>query len=109
MGVEPSNALGVVGRPQIRKYPSGKVCPLRFAGGIVTDGGEDLAVVVAGGKGVENFGDASQRGGGAWDVESGRLGERNDERFGRARGVHRFAFCSLRLAWGFWRRNPHFL
>ena len=109
MAVELSNALGVVGGEEIRKYPRGKVCPLRFAGGIVTDGGEDLAVVVAGGKGVENLGDARHGGGGAWGVESGRLRERNDERFGSTRGVHRFAFCSLRLAWGFWRRNPHFL
>ena len=108
MRVELSNALGVVGVAQIGMHPVGKIRPLCFTGGIVADGGEDFAVMVARGKGVKNLRDASERGGTAWGVERGGLGERNDKRPGTMRGVHGFAFCSLRLAWGFCRRNPHF-
>jgi len=64
VGVEISNAFGVVGGTQSGINPVGKLSPLRFFCGIVADRSEDFAIMVAGGEGIENLGDASKRGGG---------------------------------------------
>ena len=60
--VKPANAFGGVGGSEIGGHPGGEIRPLSFAGGKMADSSEHISVVVAGGKGVQHFVDASDRG-----------------------------------------------
>ena len=62
MSIKSANAFGSVGRNEIGVHPTGKIRPLSFAGGETANRGKHFAVVVAGGKGVQHFVDASERG-----------------------------------------------
>ena len=55
MDVQAADALGGVAEGQVSMHPSREVRPLGIACRKMAHGGEDFAVVVAGGKGVEDF------------------------------------------------------
>src|ERR1700740_2279523 len=63
MGGQAANAFGGVGGSKVGMPPSGEVRPLRLARRKMAHGGEEFAVRVAGGKGLESFLDA---GDGCW-------------------------------------------
>jgi hypothetical protein len=66
MGVQAVNPLGGVGGGEIWTHPGREVRPLGLASGKIAHGRKDFAVVIAGGKRVEDFvdpGDSCRRGG----------------------------------------------
>ena len=58
MSVEAQNAFGGVGGREVWMHPGREVRPLGLACRKMTHGGEDFAVVIAGGEGVQDFVDA---------------------------------------------------
>src|SRR2546425_13298944 len=62
MSVQAAYAFGSVGGGEVGVDPGREVRPLRFAGGKMTNRGEDFAGVVASGKGVQHFVDAGDGG-----------------------------------------------
>ncbi len=63
--VKLADAFRVVSCAKVRAEPSRKIGPLRFASGVVADGGKDLARMGARSESVEDLGDAREGRGGA--------------------------------------------
>ncbi len=109
MRVELANALGGIGFTQIGMNPVGEFCPLCGARRIAANGGENFAVGVAFGEGVEDSGDVGEGRGRGGSVPNGSDGgQTNGERVGHSEALQYFAFCSLRLAWRFRGGNSDF-
>ncbi len=71
MRIELMDALGVIRLAKVVVNPGRKVCPLGGARRVMADSGEDFAVGVTFGEGVEDVGHGSKRGGLARSVDGG--------------------------------------